>query len=261
VTVTTPTVVRVFEHHLVSYRRLWRGTVFVSLAQPLLFILAFGVGIGALIDDDPASSRRIGDVSYLSFVAPGLLVAACMVTATVESTWPVMSAIKWSRQYHGMLASPLATADLVHGQLAWVTFRSAISSVAIGVVLVIPDETRSLGLLGSVGAGVLTGLAFGAPVSAWTASVDRESRFTALQRFVVTPMYLFAGAMFPVSQLPQAFRVVAYVTPLYHGVELSRGFALGTLDAKAPLHVAVLCLFAAAGYGAARRTYPRRLAP
>jgi lipooligosaccharide transport system permease protein len=259
--VATPTVLRVFEHQLVSYRRLWRGTLFVSLAQPLLFIVAFGVGIGALIDDDAAARQRIGDVPYLAFVAPGLLAAACMVTATVESTWPVMSAIKWSRQYHGMLASPLTTVDLVHGQLLWITFRSAISAVAIGVVLVVPSETRSLGLIGSVGAGVLTGVAFGAPVSAWTASVDRESRFTGLQRFVITPMYLFAGAMFPVSQLPQAFRVIAYFTPLYHGVELSRGFVLGTLDAKAPLHVIILLAFAAVGYGAARRTYPRRLAP
>ena len=93
---------RIFEHQLVALpAHLWRGTLFVSFAQPVLFLLAFGVGIGALIDDDAAASQRIGDVSYLAFVAPGLLAAACMVTAMVDSTWPVMSAIKWSRQYHG----------------------------------------------------------------------------------------------------------------------------------------------------------------
>jgi len=257
----TPMTLRIFEHQLVSYRRLWRGTLFVSLAQPVLFILAFGVGIGALIDDDSAAVQSIGGVPYLAFVAPGLLAAACMVTATVDSTWPVMSAVKWSRQYHGMLASPLTNNDLVHGQLLWVTFRSAITAVATGIVLMVPPETRSVGLIGSVFAGVLTGLAFGAPVTAWTMTIDRDTQFSGLQRFVITPMYLFAGAMFPISQLPAPFRLVAYVTPLYHGVELSRGFALGTLDSTAVVHVAVLAAYVIVGYLCALRTYPRRLSP
>ena len=131
----------------------------------------------------------------------------------------------------------------------------------MGLVLVIPSDTRSLGLIGSVLAGVLTGLAFGVPIAAWTASVDRENLFFGLQRFVVTPMYLFAGAMFPISQLPRPFRAIAYVTPLYHGVQLSRGFALGTIDSAAIVHVGVLSAFIAVGYLWARGTYPRRLSP
>jgi lipooligosaccharide transport system permease protein len=99
------------------------------------------------------------------------------------------------------------------------------------------------------------------PITAWTASIERESLFSGLQRFVITPMYLFAGAMFPISQLPRPFRVIAYATPLYHGVALSRGFALHTLDSTAVVHATVLIAFAAAGYLWARRTYPRRLSP
>jgi lipooligosaccharide transport system permease protein len=227
----------------------------------VLFLLAFGVGIGALIDDDVAASRRIGDVPYLAFVAPGLLAAACMVTAMVESTWPVMAGIKWTRQYHGMLASPLTNTDLVHGQLLWLTFRCMISAVAMGLVLAIPGDTRSIGLIGSVVTGGLTGLAFGLPITAWTMYIERESLFTGLQRFVIMPMYLFAGAMFPISQLPRPFRLIAYATPLYHGVALSRGFALNTLDAASAIHASVLVAFAVGGYLCARRTYPRRLSP
>jgi len=257
----TPTPLRIFEHQLVAYRRVWRGTLFVSFGQPVLFLLAFGVGIGALIDDDVASSQRIGDVPYLAFVAPGLLAAACMVTAMVDSTWPVMAGIKWTRQYHGMLASPLTSTDLVHGQVVWLTFRCMITAIAMGLVLAIPSDTRSLGLIGSVAVGGLTGLAFGLPITAWTMSIERESLFTGLGRFVITPMYLFAGAMFPISQLPRPFRLIAYATPLYHGVELSRGFALGTLDSSAGIHVSVLVAFAVGGYLCALRTYPRRLSP
>lgn len=255
----TPMPLRIFEHQLVAYRRLWRGTLFVSFAQPLLFLLAFGVGIGALVDDDAAARQRIGDVPYLAFVAPGLLAAACMVTAMVDATWPVMSGIKWSRQYHGMLASPLTSTDLVHGQVLWLTFRTTTTAVAMGLVLTIPAETRGFGLVGSVLAGILTGLAFGLPITAWTMSIERESLFTGLQRFVIMPMYLFAGAMFPISQLPRPFRIVAYATPLYHGVALSRGFALRRLDSGAVVHALVLCAFAALGYVCALRTYPRRL--
>jgi lipooligosaccharide transport system permease protein len=257
----TPMPLRIFEHQLVAYRRLWAGTLSVSFAQPVLFLLAFGVGIGALIDDDLAASRRIGDVPYVAFVAPGLLAAACMVTAMVDSTWPVMSAIKWSRQYHAMLASPLTSTDLVHGQILWLVFRTMNTAIAMGLVLAIPSDTRGIGLVGSVLAGGLTGLAFGLPISAWTMSIERETLFVGLQRFVITPMYLFAGAMFPVSQLPKPFRAIAYATPLYHGVALSRGFALRTLDSAAVLHVLVLCAYAVGGYLCARRTYPRRLSP
>jgi lipooligosaccharide transport system permease protein len=259
--VSTPPALRIFEHQLVGYRRIFRGTLFVSFAQPLLYLLAFGVGIGALVDDNAASSQRIGDVSYLAFVAPGLLAAGCMVTAMVDSTWPVMAAIKWTRQYHGMLASPLTTTDVVHGQMLWIAFRSAITAVAVGLVLLVPDETRSIGLVGSMGAAILTGLAFGVPISAWSAFIERETHYSGLQRFVITPMYLFAGAMFPVTQLPRPFRVIAYCTPLYHGVTLSRDFALRTIDASALVHVAVLAAFVVVGYLAALRTFPRRLAP
>ena len=258
---STPPALRIFEHQLVGYRRIFRGTLFVSFAQPLLYLLAFGVGIGALIDDDAGATSRIGDVSYLAFVAPGLLAAGCMVTGMVDSTWPVMAAIKWTRQYHGMLASPLTTTDVVHGQMLWITFRSAITAVAVGLVLLVPDETRSIGIVGSMAAAILTGLAFGVPISAWSAYIERESHFSGLQRFVITPMYLFAGAMFPVTQLPRPFRVVAYGTPLYHGVTLSRDFALRTLDASAFVHLGVLVGFVVVGYLAALRTFPRRLSP
>jgi lipooligosaccharide transport system permease protein len=115
----------------------------------------------------------------------------------VDSTWPVMAGIKWTRQYHGMLATPLTSTDLVHGQVLWLTFRCTITATAMGLVLAIPNDTRSIGLIGSVLTGVLTGLAFGLPISAWTLSIERESLFTGLQRFVIMPMYLLPVRCFP----------------------------------------------------------------
>jgi lipooligosaccharide transport system permease protein len=256
---TTPAPLRIFEHQLVAYRRLWRGTLVTTFAQPVLFMLAFGVGVGALINDNQAAARNIGDVSYLSFVAPGLLASACMVLASVESTWPVMAALKWGRQYHAMVAAPLSSRDIVHSHVLWLLFRLTISSSVVGLMLLFPADTRSPGLIGSIGAGILTGLAFGLPIAAWAVTLERENSFSGLQRFFITPMYLFAGAMFPIKQLPWLFRQLAYITPLYHGVTLSRDFALGRVGAADAGHALVLGAIAFGGYLVARRNYERRL--
>ena len=99
----TPTALRVTEHYLVLYRRIWRGSVVVSFVGPTLFLAAIGVGLGSIVDDVP------GATSYLDWVAPGLLATAAMQTAAAETTYPVMMGKKWVRTYHSMLATPGAS--------------------------------------------------------------------------------------------------------------------------------------------------------
>ena len=231
-----------------------------SFGHPLLWIFAFGLGVGGLVDEGAAGASRIGGVSYLAFIGPGLVASTCMMTAAGESMWPVLGGIKWSRQYHAMLASPLRSTDIVNAHALWLAFRALITASAIAVVLLFPHDTRSVGLVGAVFSGVLTALAFGLPLAAWTMTVERENAFSTVQRFGLTPLYLFGGAMFPVSQLPVAFRTIAYVTPLYHGVALCRAFTLHRVDAADIGHAAVLVAFAVVGYVAARATSTRRLA-
>lgn len=258
---TTPAPLRVAQHQLRAQRRLWRSGLFVSFAQPVLNLVGFGVGVGRLIDRNATSSIP-ADVSYLAFIGPGLLVAACLITGSGEGTWTVMNQIKWGRGFHAMLASPLRPRDLVAGHTLWVTIRLAVTATAIAIVLLFSDGNRNFGLIGAVAAGVLTGLATALPLAAYSATVERIGPFSAIQRFVITPMYLFGGVFYPVSQLPAAIRPLAYVTPLWHGVELARGFALGRLEAAPALgHAAALIALAAAGYLVARRTFARRLTP
>jgi lipooligosaccharide transport system permease protein len=109
---------------------------------------------------------------------------------------------------------------------------------------------------------VLTGLAFSGPITAWSSTRETVGQsFSAIQRFIVIPMFLFAGAFYPIDQLPPWLRPVAYVTPLYHGVELCRGSVLGTLGVAAgTVHVAVLAGYWAVGFVIARRAFARRLA-
>ena len=136
----------------------------------------------------------------------------------------------------------------------------AIAAGGVAVVLALFAETRSPGLLPAVAFAVLTGLAFGPPIAAWASTRQTDNAFVAVQRFVIVPMFLFAGAFYPVAQLPAWLRPLAYVTPLWHGVELCRGAVLGTLGlAEALVHLAVLAR-PAAGYLVCRRTFARRLA-
>jgi lipooligosaccharide transport system permease protein len=255
----TPASWRIVEHNVLTFRRTWRGSLFISFGHPMFFLLAFGVGVGGLVSDTAGAAQGIGSLSYLAFVGPGLLASTCMMTATTESTWPVMSGIKWSRHYHAMLAAPLECRDIVDAHALWLAFRGALSATTVALVLAFVDDTRTIGLCGSVLAGVLTTLAFGLPIAAWSMTVDRENQFSTLQRFGITPLYLFAGAMFPVSQLPGVLRALASATPLYHGVELSRGFATGHLARSDLGHALFLVVCAGAGYGVARRTAYARL--
>jgi len=122
--------------------------------------------------------------------------------------------------------------------------------------------TRSWGLIPAVPFAVLTGMAISGPLTAWSASREAgDQSFPAIMRFAIVPMFLFAGAFYPISQLPGWLQPVAQVTPLYHGVELCRGAVLHTLGVGAAVvHVTVLVAYWLAGVAVCRRTFARRLA-
>jgi lipooligosaccharide transport system permease protein len=108
-------------------------------------------------------------------------------------------------------------------------------------------------------AAVLTGLAFAAPILAWTATRRTDQSFALIGRFVITPLFLLGGVFFPLHQLPQLLQGIAWLTPLAHGAALARAFSLGLLTPSAAGHLAVLLLYAAVGVAAARITLRRRL--
>ena len=246
---------RAYEYWLAVYRRVWRGTIFTSVLNPVLYLSALGVGLGKLVN---GGADPLG-VPYLDFVAPGLLAAVGMQIATIESSFPVRGAIRWNRQYHAMLATPLRVRDLVTGHLLYVATRVAIASAVYLAVIAGFGAVRSPLAVLAWPVVVLVGLAFAAPVSALSAWAENEI-FNPLFRFAITPMFLFSATFFPVTRLPQALRELAYVTPLWHGVDLVRRLTLGTATlGLSLLHVAYLALWFLAGVALARRAYAGRL--
>jgi lipooligosaccharide transport system permease protein len=248
---------RPLEFFFAQYRRVWRGTAVTSVVTPIVYLLALGVGLGVFVD---RSASLPGDIDFLDFVAPGLLAATAMQLANFESSWPVLSAIKWDRQYHAMLASPLRVRDVVLGHQAFVAARLlSTSAVYLAVIAAFGAVNSWTGIL-AVPVAVLVGLSFSTPIAAWAAHTENEISFVAIFRFVILPMFLFSGTFFPVDELPTPLEVIAYLTPLWHGVELCRMLTLGDVEVPAALgHLAYLLACIAVGLTAALYTYRKRL--
>lgn len=248
---------RVAEHNGRTFRRAWRSSL-GSFVSPFLYLAAMGLGLGSLVD---RQSGGVDGVSYMEFLAPGLLVAAAMQHGTASAAWPIMARIRWDRIYLSMLASPLAIDQVVLGELLWIAFRLLMTCTAFLLAMLAFGAVHTPLAVLAVPAGVLTGMAFAAPVTALTATLSSDRGYNVLFRLGVTPLFLLGGAFFPVDRLPLPLRVVAWATPLFHGVSLSRALALDrVVPGIAAADVAVLLAYVLAGYALARVTFRRQLA-
>ena len=253
-------VLRQFDYWLTTYRRTWRGSVVSSFVMPLLFLTAMGVGLGGYVDEG-SGPRNLGGVSYLAFIAPGLLAVTAMQTAIFESTYPVFGNIKWTKVYQAMLATPLRVVDVLNGHLIYVGFRLLTTcAVFVGVLAAFRVAGSLAGALGALLVALLIGMAYATPVFWFTALQKSDSGFAVLYRLGLMPMMLFSGAFFPVDQMPDAVEWLAYLMPVWHGVELCRGFTLGDAELGPGLgHVAYLLAWLVAGWLLALRQFERRL--
>jgi lipooligosaccharide transport system permease protein len=240
-----------------QYKRTWKSSVATSFLIPILYLAAMGIALGSLIDKH---SHGVGGVSYLAYLAPGLLAGTSMQIGTNDMMYPVLGAIKWMRTYLAMLAGPLSVYDVLIGHLAWVATRIAIVVSIYLAVMAAFGTIFSFWAVLALPVAVLTGMAFGAPMAAFAATLDKDSGFSTLYRFVIIPLFLFSGIFFPISQLPLVLQVVAYVSPLFHGVSLCRDLTLGTVHLWPDLgHAAYLCLWVGVGYAVGRHTFAKRL--
>ncbi|GIH97079.1 ABC transporter permease [Planobispora siamensis] len=245
--------VAVLERHLHLYRRLWRASVFSSFILPVLFLISIGIGVGGYVG-------QIQGVDYLAWIVPGVMASTAFQMAIGESTYSVLGDFKWVRAYHAMRATPVEIHDMVAGWMLYILLRVEIAAVVfLGV-------TGLFGALHSPWAAVtpliaaLVAVAAAAPVTAFAASIDNDSYFALLFRFFMIPSTLFAGVFFPVDQLPPVILPLAWLSPLWHGVELSRAATLGVAPPwPAAVHVGCLALFAVAGLAWAMAAFRKRL--
>ena len=251
-----PPVLRVVDREIQIFRRQWKASVFSSFVSPVMYLAAMGLGLGGLVD----RQGHLGPFTYLVFVAPGLLVASAAQMGAVEAMWPVLGGLKWMRTSHAIVATPVRATDVYGGFLIWVGLRVLLSSTAFLVVAV---------LLGGVPSGwgvlappvaALGALAFAAPLGAYTATVETDLAFPMIMRIGVLPLFLFSGTFFPVSRFPGWLRPAAYLSPLWHAVELARSATTGHAHlVPVVAHLAILATCVGLGSRWGRRTFTARL--
>ena len=254
------TMSRVLEHRAIQYRRTFRASIFSSFGVPALFLTAMGFGLGGYVDR--TADAVLGGVTYLQFLAPGLLAATVMQTGSFEAAFPILNGLQWGRTFHAMAATPLRARDVALGNLAWIAIRLTLVATIFSLVIVLFGASRSPMIVLAIPIAVLVGLAFAAPIMAFTATQRTPDKFAQIFRFGITPLFLFSGTFFPIASLPDFLQPVAWLSPLWHGAEVARGLMLGTIGeapAMALIHIGVLVAILVVGAMFAIRKIDARL--
>lgn len=255
---------RYAESEVIAYRRTWRGTVITAFINPIFFLAAMGAGLGTLVDDGTGAGLSI---SYLAFVASGLIAANAMQNGAGDGSFPVMAGIIWRKNFHGTITTPLGPADIIWGRLIWGVGRLTFVLLVFAVIAVLFGALEIGPALAAIPPGVLTGVAFTLAITAWTLTQEDGRSLSTMFRFLIVPLFLFSGTFFPISQLPDWLEPVAYATPLFHGVELVRKIALPDADASIVtslpmwVHLAYLLAMAAVGLYLSIRFLDKRIRP
>lgn len=249
---------RVAEREARVWARYWRTTFLSGTLMPLMFLGAMGVGLGGLVDENRGT---VDGVDYLAFVTPGILAATALQGAAGNSLWPVMGGMKWMRTFHAAAASPVSPGQVYAGYVAWGVVRMVINaSLFVAIAAVLGGVPSAWGVL-AVPAAALGGLAFAAPLTAYSAGADSDVTFPIVMRVAVMPMFLFSGTFFPVDQLPGWLEPLAWVSPLWHAVELCRGATTGSISLGPALgHLLFLAAVTALGARWGVRTFRSKLA-
>lgn len=248
-------------YQLRVYRRNWRGSLVGRVVTPLLTLVALGFGLGTLIDRAGGAVPWGGVVlAYVPFVAPGMVAGNAMLVAFGDSSWPVLGAIRWQGTYHAMLATPATPRDILRAHGAFVALQLTVSSSVFLAVAAAFGAVRSWWAVAAVPVVVLCGLGFAGAMTALAAWTETETAFTLAYRLGMTPLMLFSGTFFPVDQLPRGLAPLAWMTPLWHGVETARALCTGLIDGWSVAgHVTALAAFVVAGAWLADRSLRRRL--
>lgn len=249
------------EQHLRGMKGYLDIVIAYSVGNPLVYLFALGIGLASLVDSN-AGGDAFGGVNYLQFIAPALLASAAMMTAAGEFSYAVMSGFKWWRTYYGPLATPLTPHQICQGHALAVSIRIlAQSAVYLVIVLVFGAATSGWAWVTILSAS-LAGVAFGLPLMAFSASITEEKgQFALVQRFIVMPLFLFSGTLFPLSTLPWFLQWIGWISPVWHATELGRVLSYGYAEPGwlSVVHVLYLLVLAGVGLVLARRVYARRL--
>jgi lipooligosaccharide transport system permease protein len=227
---------RIWERNLLVYRRLWK-IIFTGFFEPVFYLLSIGIGFGALVPEVVGPGGV--PIDYTAFVAPALMAASAMNGSVMETTFNIFFKLKFGNVYEGILTTPMNPRDIAIGEIGWALFRGALYSIVFLVVMVIMGLTNNWWALLTIPGAVLIGFAFGS-VGLAACTFMRSWQDFDLVSLITMSLFLFSGTFFPISRLPEVLQWIVQVSPLYHGTEMLRSFALGIFDWSLAGHIAFL---------------------
>ena len=246
---------RLLERNYLVYKRIWK-VIFSGFFEPVFYLFSIDIGLGALIGEVTLAN---GDsVPYTAFVAPALLGASAMNGAVLESTMNIFFKLKFGKVYDGMLTTPMKPMDIAVGEIVWCLFRGFLYAAAFLVIALLMGLTRGWMWVLALPVCVLVGFAFAACGFAATTWMKSWQDFDLVQ-LVTVPLFLFSATFYPLDVYPPVLQQITKFSPLYHGVELTRGFMLSNPDPSMFGHAAFLLGMGLIGLAITRRRLEKLL--
>jgi lipooligosaccharide transport system permease protein len=214
--------IRVFQRNFAVYKKLYKSSIVLNFVEPILYLLAFGIGLGAYVGE-------IEGVSYIRYIAPGIIASSSMFASTYECTYGTYVRMSFQKTFDAILSTPVSVHELILGELIWGAFKSLLYGSIIIVTLLFLGLVRSYSIVLLLPVLFLSGFVF-AEISIMCASVvPGIDSFNYFYTLFMTPMFLFSGIFFPVHVLPDYLKFVSSFTPLFHLTNLCRAYASGRL--------------------------------
>jgi lipooligosaccharide transport system permease protein len=242
----------VMSREVANFRSYWKSTTFSSVLEPVIYLVAFGLGLGATI------VNRVDGLEYVEFVGTGMVATAVIFASALPAMFGTFVKERFQRTYDAILAAPVDVEELVTAEMLWIGLRAGFYGCFPLIVAMCFGLDPAPGMLLVPLFCFVTALGFAGFGVATAASVSKIDQFNYVTTLVVTPLFLVAGTFFPIDQLPQGLQAAANLNPLYHLVELVRHAAFG-FEATDLLRVLALCVFAIVLWRVAIRLMEKRL--
>ena len=233
----------------------------LAIANPVLYLVSIGLGVGAYIDKN-TDGMGVDGVSYITFLAPALLATAAIQGAIDESVYPTLEGFKWNKTFFSMNATPLSGNHIAMGVFFNSLIRVIFTAVIYWFVMLAFGVLESPRAWLAIFTAVMAGAAFGALMQALAGMLENEDIFfTVLGRFVIMPLFLFSGTFYPLTNMPIYLQWIGWISPLWHATELGRWLTYGHEISSQMLYVHFIFLnsLLLIGIIASRRIFTRRL--
>jgi len=242
----------VMSREVANFRTFWKSTVFSATLEPVVYLLAFGLGLGATLID------QVDGLDYVEFVGTGMVATAVIFSSVFPAMFGTFVKERFQRTYDAILAAPVDVEELVTAEMLWIGIRAGVFGCFPLVVSMFFGLDPAFGMLLVPIFAFITALGFAAFGIAVAASVAKIDQFNYVTTLLVTPLFLVAGTFFPIDQLPEGVQAASQLNPLHHLVELVRHSAFG-FEATDLIRAAVLVVFAIAMWRVAVNRMEKRL--